>query len=211
MEHVSQSRSGGWEIVQFVNATLTGTRTYDLTQLLRGQLGTEDAIETALAAGARIVVLDNTLIQMALDLNDLGREFYLKYGPANRDIGDSTYLTTQKTFNGRGLKPFSPVHLSATTDGSGTTLNWVRRDRINSDSWEYTDDIPMNEAYERYEIDIKDGTDTTVRTITVDDATSVLYTAAEKSTDGISTPFDYVVYQISDQVGRGTGRRGTAS
>ena len=69
--------------------------------------------------------------------------------------------------------------------------------------------MPLNEAYERYEVDVLDGSDNVVRTLTVTDATSVVYTAAQQSTDGISSPFDIIVYQLSDQVGRGIGRRTT--
>lgn len=205
-----ENSDGGWEIVQFVNATLTGTRTYTLTKLLRGQLGTEDNMEDNLPIGARIVLVESTFQQLSLGISDIGREYYLKYGPANRDIGDDLYQTTQETFTGRGLRPYSPVHVAGVDDGSGNiTISWVRRTRINGDSWDYIDDVPLNEAYERYEVDVLDGTDAVVRTIAVTDATEVVYTAAQQSTDGISTPFDIIVYQLSDQVGRGIGRRAT--
>ena len=205
-----ENSSGGWEIVQFVNATLTGTRRYTLTKLLRGQLGTEDGMEANLPAGARIVLLESTVQQLNTGINDIGREYYLRYGPADRDIGHSTYQTVQKTFTGRGLRPYSPVQVEGVDDGAGNiTISWVRRTRINGDSWDYTDDVPLNEAFERYEVDILDGSDVVVRTLTVTDAPQVTYTAAQQVTDGISTPFDVIVYQMSDQVGRGIGRRAT--
>lgn len=205
-----ENSSGGWEIVQFVNATLTGTRRYTLSKLLRGQLGTEDGMEANLPAGARIVVLESTVQQLNTGISDIGREYYLRYGPADRDIGHSTYQTVQKTFIGRGLRPYSPVQVEGVDDGAGNiTISWVRRTRINGDSWDYTDDVPLNEAFERYEVDVLDGSDAVVRTLTVTDATEVTYTAAQQSTDGISTPFDVIVYQMSDQVGRGIGRRAT--
>jgi hypothetical protein len=205
-----ENSNGGWEIVQFVYAQLTGTRTYTLTKLLRGQLGTEDQMENALPAGARIVLLESTLQQLSLGINDINREYYIQYGPANRDIGDDLYQTVQRTFTGRGLRPYSPVHVGGIDEGSGNIrISWIRRTRINGDNWDYIDDVPLNEAYERYEVDVLDGSDNVVRTLTVTDATSVVYTAAQQSTDGISTPFDVIVYQISDQVGRGIGRRTT--
>jgi hypothetical protein len=205
-----ENSNGGWEIVQFVNAQLTGTRTYTLTKLLRGQLGTEDQMENALPAGARIVLLESTLQQLSLGINDINREYYIQYGPANRDIGDDLYRTVQRTFTGRGLRPYSPVHVGGIDEGSGNIrISWTRRTRINGDSWDYIDNVPLNEAYERYEVDVLDGSDNVVRTLTVTDATSVVYTAAQQSTDGISSPFDIIVYQLSDQVGRGIGRRTT--
>lgn len=202
-----------WEIVQFVTATLTGTRTYTLTKLLRAQLGTEDNMVANLAAGARVVLLESTAQQMILGISDLGREYYFKYGPADKDIGNDLYQMTQKTFTGRGLKPFSPVHVTgefASPGGSGNCeISWIRRDRIGADGWGYIDDVPMSEAYLKFEVDVLDGSDNVVRTLTVTDATTVTYTAAQRSSDGISAPFDVIVYQISDIVGRGTGRRAT--
>jgi hypothetical protein len=205
-----ENSDGGWEVLQFVNAELTGTRSYTLTKLLRGQLGTEDNMEDNLPAGARIVLLESTVQQLNLGINDIGREYYYRYGPANRDIGHGTYQTVQKTFTGRGLRPYSPVHVRGVDDGAGNIIiSWIRRTRINGDSWDYIDDVPLNEAFERYEVDVLDSSDTVVRTLTVTDATQVTYTAAQQVTDGISTPFDVIVYQISDQVGRGIGRRAT--
>lgn len=201
---------GGWEIVQFVNAQLTGTRSYTLTKLLRGRLGTEDAIETSIPLGARVVVLESTLQQLPINLGELNKPTYFKYGPADRDIGDPTYKSSTQTFIGRGLKPYSPVHVTSATDGSGNiTIFWVRRTRINGDSWDYVTDVPLNEAYEKYEIDILNGSNVVVRTLTMTSATSVVYTAANQSADGISVPFNVNIYQMSDQIGRGIARRTT--
>lgn len=205
-----ENSSGGWEIVQFVNAQLTGTRTYTLTKLLRGQLGTEDQMEDNLPKDARIVLIDSTFQQLSLGISDIGREYYFKYGPANRDIGNDLYQTTQRTFTGRGLRPYSPVHVDGVKDPSGDiTISWIRRTRINGDGWDYIDDVPLNEVFERYEVDIFDGSNNVLRTLTVTDATEVVYTDAQQTTDGVTTPFDIIVYQLSDQVGRGIGRRAT--
>ncbi len=54
-----------------------------------------------------------------------------------------------------------------------------------------------------------DGGDNVVRTLSVTDATTVTYTAAQQTTDGISAPFDVTIYQLSERVGRGIGRRAT--
>ena len=205
-----QNSVGGWEIVQFVNASLTGTRTYTLTKLLRGQLGTEDGIEATIGIGARIVLLESPIQQLNISLSDLSREYYLRYGPADRDLGDSTYRTTTQTFVGRGLKPYSPVHIKGLDAGAGNIIiSWVRRTRVNGDSWDYVDDVPLNEAFEKYEVDILNGGGLVVRTLAVTSSPQVTYTAAQQSSDGITAPFDVIVYQLSDQVGRGIGRRAT--
>ena len=206
-----ENSTGGWEIVQFVNATLTGTRQYTLTRLLRGQLGTEDNMQANLPAGARIVVLDTTLQQLNLGLDDTNREYNYRYGPADRDIGDTTYITIQRTATGRGLKPFSPVHIRGTLAGGGdVTISWIRRTRVLGDRWEYTEAVPLGEAFEKYEVDILSvGGSTVTRTLSVTDATQVTYTNANRISDNLTGDFDVIVYQLSDIVGRGTGRRVT--
>ena len=50
-----QRSDGAWEILQFANAVLAGDRTYQLSRLLRGELGSEGAIGTPLPAGGMIV------------------------------------------------------------------------------------------------------------------------------------------------------------
>lgn len=201
-----ENSSGEWEIIQFVNATMTGQGSYKLTRLLRGQLGTEDNMEDALPAGARIVVIDSTLQQVQLGIDDIGREYNYRYGPSNRDLGHETYRTIQKTVNGRGYKPFSPVHVRAEKTGDDHTFSWIRRNRIGGDNWNYTDDIPMSETVEQYEVDVLNSSGEAVRTLSVTDLTSVTYTSAQRTQDGINAPFDIKVYQISSQIGRGTGR-----
>ncbi len=49
-----QRPDGAWEILQYANAVLTAERTYELSRLLRGELGSEAAIGDA-AAGGRAV------------------------------------------------------------------------------------------------------------------------------------------------------------
>ncbi len=57
---------GEWEVVQFKTATLVAPGTYEISQLLRGQGGTEFAMRPAVAAGARFVVLNAALARLDL-------------------------------------------------------------------------------------------------------------------------------------------------
>ena len=58
-----QNADGDWEIVQFANATLTAPGQWTLTRLLRGRRGSEGAMRSPVAAGARVVVLNDSLSQ----------------------------------------------------------------------------------------------------------------------------------------------------
>jgi hypothetical protein len=204
-----EGAGGNWEILQFRDAALISPGVYDLTNLLRGQYGTEDAFADPVAAGARVVLLDGGQVQVAMSQDEIGLPYYWRIGPSPVAIDNFAYVTQQKAFNGRGLKPFSPVHVKGSRDGAGDlTITWVRRARLNGDAWEPAV-VPLNEPSEAYEIDVLDGAEV-VRTLTAASA-SVVYSAAQQVTDfgSAQASVDVVVYQMSDVVGRGVGREGT--
>jgi hypothetical protein len=203
-----ETSSGDWEIVQFLNATLEGDGTYTLDTLLRGQLGTEEYMDTPLASGARVIVYDTgALGWLEGSDSNLGIEHDLRYGPAPLGVSDDRYTDETVTPEGVAYRPYSPVHLEQQLDGSDIVFSWVRRDRF-GDSWEVTE-IPLNEDSEQYEIDVLNGA-SVVRTITVDGATTVTYTAAQQTADFGSTQssVDWNIYQISAIYGRGTPGHG---
>jgi hypothetical protein len=65
-------------------------------------------------------------------------------------------------------------------DAAGTRLSWTRRGRIDADDWEATD-IPLEEPFERYRLEILDGT--AVRRSVEVDSPGYLYTAAAELAD----------------------------
>lgn len=203
-----KNSSDAWEIIQFAKAELVSPGVYDLSKLLRGQKGTESAMEDALPIGARVVVLDLAVTQLNMELSDVGLALNYRFGPATRAISDTLYTSETETITGIGMRPYSPVHVSGKLSSGDWTITWRRRTRIGGDNWGYTEDVPLSETEERYEVDVLGDSDTVVRTLSSNSA-SATYTSAQMSTDSISAPFDVVVYQISETFGRGTGRRKT--
>ncbi len=204
-----QGKDGNWEVLQFRDVSLVSPGVYDLTNLLRGQYGTEDALDDPVAAGARVVRLDGGQVQVTMSQDEIGLPYNWRYGPSPAPIDNFAYVTTQKAFTGRGLKPFSPVHVKGIRDGADDlTISWIRRTRVNGDAWEPSS-VPLNEPSEAYEVDVLDG-QAVVRTLTAS-GPSVVYTAADQVSDFGSAQgsVDVVVYQMSDVVGRGTGRVAT--
>jgi hypothetical protein len=61
-----RNADGQWEILQFATAELIAADQYKLTRLLRGQLGSEYAMRSPVAAGAPFVVLDTTVMQSSI-------------------------------------------------------------------------------------------------------------------------------------------------
>jgi hypothetical protein len=203
-----RNEDGEWEVLQFLSAVLTASATYVLTGLLRGQGGTERAMRTPLAAGARFVLLDAALARVDMTEDEVGLAFNWRCGPASRDLGSPSYVQLTHTFVGDGLRPFSPVHIRGTRSAGDLNLAWIRRTRIGGDSWDAVD-VPLGEAEERYEIDILDGA-TVKRTIVATSPTAT-YTAAQQTADfGSPQPgISLRIHQMSATRGRGTPREAT--
>jgi len=190
----------GGEIIQFATATLIGASTYQLSNLLRGRLGTE--ANTTHGSNEVFVLLKSTT---------LGRT---EFGPADwyysRLFKPVSLLTNEVdtasqafTNNGVGKMPKSPVHVAGVRDGSNNlTVTWVRRTRLQVPGLGLGP-VPLGELSEAYSIDIYSGA-AVVRTITSTTPTAI-YTAAEQTADGLSpgTAVTLRVYQLSDVRGRG--------
>jgi hypothetical protein len=200
-----ENADGEWEVIQFRTASLTAPLTYALTGLLRGQAGTEGAMRDPVASGARFVLLDDAVVQVDMVAADIGLTFNWKYGPARYDIGHISYQTAIRTFQGAGLRPLSPVHVTGRQAPGGLEISWIRRTRIGGDGWDQLE-VPLGEDREAYEIDILDGADV-VRTLAAT-TPGILYTTAQQTTDfGAPQPSYAVrVYQLSATYGRGQAR-----
>ena len=196
--------AGEWEVVQFETATLVAAATYELSGLLRAQAGTELAMVSAVAAGARVVVLDPAVTAVVLAPAEIGLPLNWRYGPATRDLGDESFAGSVRTFRGVGRRPLSPVHVRGTRNGGGDlTIGWIRRTRTGGDTWETTE-VPLGEEAERYEIDILDGA-SVKRTLTAT-SPSVAYTASQQIVDfgSAQAAVSVRVHQTNASWGRGS-------
>lgn len=193
----------GEEIIQFKTATLVSEGQYVLSGLLRGRLGTEYAV-AGHSAGERFVLLDSRVVRQAQANGWIGIARMYK----GVSVGHTLSQTEAEsfTYQGRGLKPFAPVHVRGVRDGSDNlTISWVRRARVNG-GWQDFVEVPLDEAVEGYEVDIMDGAEV-VRTITGLSVPSAEYSAAEQVADfgSVQGSVGVRVYQMSAVVGRGRG------
>lgn len=201
--------AGTWEILQFAAAGLVAPRTYELARLLRGQAGSEDALAAPVPPGAPFVLLDAAVARLALPADELGPPFVWRYGPAGHEPADPAFLETQAAFGGRGLVPFSPVHVRGRRAAGGDiALTWVRRTRTGGDAWEGVE-VPLGEEAEAYEVDIFNA-GAVVRTLAAD-APALTYTLAMQTADFGAPPavLDVAVCQLSATRGRGITTRAT--
>jgi hypothetical protein len=201
-----ENAGGQWEVIQFAEVSLVSPGVYDLSNLLRGQAGTEGAMRDPVEAGARFVILDASLRQVHMTAGDIGLPFNWKFGPAPYDIGNSSYSTRLAfPFTSVGLRPLAPVQVRGEFSNGDLTFRWVRRTRIGGDGWEQTE-VPLGEESEAYEVDIMDGA-TVVRTLSAS-SPMVIYTAAQQTADfGAPQPnYSMRVCQLSSIFGRGQER-----
>ena len=190
-----------WELLQFATATLTAPDTYDLSLLLRGQLGTDATMPGAWPAGSYLVLMDGTPAQIDLPSSARGLARHYRIGPAPRGYDDPSFTALEQAFDGIGLKPLSPVHLRAMPDASGNlAVTWIRRSRIDADSWD-SPDIPLAEETEAYQIRILQGTTPLREEISHSPAWT--YTAAMRQSDGLQGAYRVEVAQISARSGPG--------
>ncbi|MEM9221488.1 MAG: glycoside hydrolase TIM-barrel-like domain-containing protein [Pseudomonadota bacterium] len=194
---------GSWEVIQFQNATLIGERTYRLTNLLRGQAGTEDATAVGILPGAFFAVIDAKLpaIESADDMVGVERTF--RVGPLDEGIGGLDVTTFDFTVSGRAKKPLSPVHGRAVLNplNGVVIISWIRRTRIGGDQWLDGVDVPLGESEERYLIEILDGT--TVKRSAERTVPSYNYSLARQTAD-FGGPVDTVSIRVA-QIAPGFG------
>ncbi|MEM8664748.1 MAG: phage tail protein, partial [Pseudomonadota bacterium] len=199
-----EAANGGWEVIQFREATLIGERTYRLSTLLRGQAGTEDAAAAGIVPGAYFAVINDRLPTIPSGDNDIGQTRQFRAGPLSEGVGGLNTTTFAFKPTGRAKTPLSPVHGRARlTSGSGIEISWIRRTRVGGDAWLDGTDVPLGETAERYRLEILDGS-TVVRSVERT-TPSFVYSLANQTADfgGAVDPVSIRVAQIAPGFGAG--------
>ena len=191
----------GDEVIQFAEASLVGERVYRLRGLLRGRLGTEDAMASHVV-GERFVLLDGAVQPMSLPLANKGQSWNIRATTFGKNLTEGQVTTAP--ILGNSLLPYAPVLATATRDPAtgNVTLAWVRRARIDGGLRDGVD-VPLMEQSESYQIAIYNGA-VRVRNWQVG-TPSHAYTAAEQLADFGVLPavLTVEIAQISALVGAG--------
>lgn len=199
-----RAANGVWEVLQFQNAEEISPDIWRLSGLLRGQLGTDDAVAAGAAAGADFVMLDDAVQAAGLLPGEIGLSLNWRVGASGADFSDANFTTVVATGGVRARLPLSPVHLRADwTTGGDVLLSWVRRGRLDADDWAAAE-IPLGEEREEYRVEIAAAGGATVRTTTSVEP-QWLYDAAAITADFGTVPaeIDLTVRQFSAAAGWG--------
>ncbi len=200
-----RTTTGNWEVFQFSGAELQDDGLYRLSGLLRGQVGTEWMIPDLWPAGSEVIILGVGVEQIELAHSARGLLRNYRVGPANRSVTDSAYTQVSHSFDGVGLRPYTPVHLRNKSDSAGgVALSWVRRTRVDGDSWQSLE-VPLGEDIERYHLQVWDGPNLLREAETATPAW--IYNADDIALDGASGVLSVEIAQISERYGIGPYNR----
>lgn len=197
----------GSEIIQWKTATSLGGDLYRLSGLLRGRRATEQHMATH-ALGERFVAMTAaTLARLELDNGVIGTP--IVYRPVTFSAVPNAVFDVWHRHIGASKLPALVTGVTAVRNGANDVIfQWIRRDRL---AWEWVDqiDLPLNEARERYTLEILSGAaGAPVRTVNDLSSPTYSYPRALEAVDfpASLTPLatHYVrIYQMSDAVGRG--------
>jgi Putative phage tail protein len=193
----------GNEIIQFSKVIWLSDGSAELSDLLRGRRGTEDAIQNH-GVGERAMLLDPSYLQRnTVALSFLNKTHYWKAVSAGQLLEDAKVVRQQ--LRGRDLQPYAPVHIRGSRQVNGDLdIEWQRRTRIGGDRFVVA--APLSEARESYELEFE-YLGTRVSKFK-HDAIGFSYSLAQFNSDfslseSAIPQLDLILYQLSETVGRG--------
>ncbi|MEM1428783.1 MAG: glycoside hydrolase/phage tail family protein [Pseudomonadota bacterium] len=201
---IGDGSPGNWEVFQAERVELVAPDVYTLSLRLRGQLGTDAAMPSVWPVGSRIVLLDEAAQQIELSASARGLERHYRIGPADLPVDDPAMRYVVAAFEGAGLRPYCPVHLSVRDlEDGGLAVTWVRRTRLNGDSWA-GEDVPLGEEREAYRVRVVGAGGDVLRSADVT-TPSWTWSAADRAADAGAIALE--VAQISQVFGAGPYKR----
>ncbi|MCU0905158.1 MAG: glycoside hydrolase/phage tail family protein, partial [Tabrizicola sp.] len=202
---IGDGSTGRWEILQFETAALVAPDVYELAGRLRGQAGSDGLMPDVWPAGSYVVLLDAALTQIDLAVSSRGLQRDYRFGASGRGLDDPNVVQVSAAFDGNGLRPYPVAHLKVSgVSGSDVAVTWIRRTRIEGDSWQQTE-VPLGEDVESYLVRVLEGN--TILATYVVGAPLFQYPAAAQLADGISGAFSVEVAMTSTRFGPGPFRR----
>lgn len=197
------AKNGAYEIIQFQNATELSSDQWMLSDLVRAQAGTDDAMRAGAAVGADVVLINDAITSLDLDSSELAIE--LNWRVSAQSFSNAQIPVTSFAGGIRANTPISPVHLRAYRTSDGIQLSWIRRSRYQADSWLGTD-VPIDEDSLSFQVQIMQN-DQILRSATVSDS-QYLYANADEISDfgAQQSEISFSVYQLGGLIATGIAR-----
>ncbi len=190
----------GDEIIQFGDVTVLDAQRVRVSRLLRGRLGTQWASGTHVAS-ERFVLLNDTLRAVPLTTQDIGQTIGWHVVTAGLTELDAT--SQSMVYRARALMPYAPVQLQAYRNNAGdVACSWKRCTRGQGE-WRDAVDVPLNEASERYGLEIWSGSTLVHQTQVTTPSYTYSYSQQMADIGAQIGAFELKIWQISDVVGKG--------
>jgi hypothetical protein len=178
-------KDGLGEYLQFKTATFISGTTWELTNLRRGRKGSDFAIGTH-ASGEEFALLGGPGVFRIVmgDTSGWGDALTFRGVTLHQDSADAASQVFTNT--GEGKRPYSPVNVEGTWDGSyNLTATFDARSRLNAGA------LGIDDNFE-FDVEITNAVPVRSMTVTVD---TFSYSALNQTSDGI-TPGDSIVGRI---------------
>ncbi len=147
--------NGHWEILQFLQASLSAENTYVLSGLLRALAGSDDALAFPVSPNARCVLMNGASQVLPMRDYEIGIPVEFLARAITAEPGGLGETSVTVIYTDRAAKIPSPVHLQAKTLVSGIEVSWVRRARKGGDYWG-PGDVPSDTPIPSYRVRIYD-------------------------------------------------------
>lgn len=200
-----QAANGVFEIVSFETAQEVAAGRWRLSNLIRGQFGTVDAMAAGAPAGAGVVLLNDAVVSLGLEAGEAGLSLNWRAEAGVSTVGPFAFAGGR-----RAATPMAPVHLKAARETTGDIrLTWVRSGRVDAGNWDAYD-IPLEEPQERYLVEVLDADGAVLRDAEAC-GPSFLYAASAALSDFGAPPaaIRYRVRQIGWTVASGLPAQAT--
>ena len=194
----------GEEVIGFVNATLVGPNTYELSRLLRGRRGTEFTVHQD---NELFVLLDDSIIEYEYPLDGKDYTYYFKYVTRGSDLSKATAYQVQG--NMRSRRPWPVAHLNATQDPvtNDWTITWVGRNQFDGEMVDSTTTFNPD-GFTGYAIAILESLNSpeVIKRTTVTQNTTFVYKEADQIADfgSVQTTLNIRINQLDSVAGPGT-------
>lgn len=203
----------GGELLQFENAVDEGDGIWALTGLHRGRYGT-DMFTASHVPGERFILLSGTdglpdpsVVTVQVDIGASPRRVAQIFVPSNNPFQP----TPISFYNALNFRPWNVADVRVAYDGDDAEISWKRRTRFNGQWLDGTEEVPLNEATESYDLYIysdpevffPQNSSTYLRKVSVT-SPEFTYTLAMQTTDGFDNLTD-TLYIMVNQTGSTTG------
>lgn len=192
----------GEEVIGFVNATLTGPKTYTLSKLLRGRKGSEVKCGSHLA-NELFVLLDGSPVEIDVPVSELKQIVKYKTVTVGSSIDKVDAIDIQPF--GLNMLPYAPGNVKLVKDGNDFVFTWIERPRLNNGLQDERELI-HDPDWGGYGITIfTDNTASAVKRSSIQVVNNYRYTAAMQITDfgSVQNTLKASVVQISTVLGGG--------